>query len=114
MQKTIIGLGIGLGLAAVTMGCTSDPAPLGQGRSSAPIVYGNDDRLDPYQVTDTTLANAVRGYDVALMTETDYDATNPNAVTFLGETLSVLVCPGERFTDQLMSAFCSGTPSSEA
>ncbi len=105
-----------LGLPALALACTEKPAPLAVARSSAPVVYGNDDRLDPYQVSNAVFADAVRGYDVALMSTSGYNATSSDIVTFQGSALGDIqlsdgnyVCADERFTDQLTTAFCSGT-----
>ncbi len=83
------------------------PSAAQEGSSS--LVYGNDDRLDPYEVGDTSIADAVRGFDVALMTSDAFDTSNPEAVTFLGDPLGTYVCSDERFANQITAASCSGT-----
>lgn len=75
------------------------------------VVYGEDDRLDLYQVTDENLAQLVRESIVALVPPDDIDDTDPENVRLIGELLgpSLDLCEEELFLDQPRIASCSGT-----
>ncbi|MBN2197199.1 MAG: trypsin-like peptidase domain-containing protein [Polyangiaceae bacterium] len=97
-------------LAAFSTACAPSNAPESVGRDVAPVVYGEDDRLEPFEVADIEFADRVRGFAVALMDASALDASDPNAVRFLGETLTEWgACPDERFARELTLAWCSGT-----
>jgi V8-like Glu-specific endopeptidase len=86
------------------------PAPeLGEKRSE--VVYGTDNRQDVYAHPDATLRLRAQQATVALMHPSDFNATNPNNVTFNGSNLgsSYNLCTTERFRDDPTAAFCSGT-----
>lgn len=75
------------------------------------VVYGTDNRLDVYEHPDASLRARAQQATVALMSPSDFNATNPDNVTFNGSTLEVAfdLCSTERFLDDPTSAFCSGT-----
>jgi V8-like Glu-specific endopeptidase len=86
------------------------PAPeLGEKQSE--VVYGTDNRQDVYAHPDATLRLRAQQATVALMNTSDFNATNPNNVTFPGSTLGSAynLCTTERFRDDPTAAFCSGT-----
>ncbi|HYO70989.1 MAG TPA: trypsin-like serine protease, partial [Archangium sp.] len=86
------------------------PAPeLGEKQSE--VVYGTDSRQDVYAHPDATLRLRAQQATVALMNPSNFNATNPNNVTFPGSTLGSAynLCPTERFRDDPTAAFCSGT-----
>ncbi|WP_375767889.1 serine protease [Archangium gephyra] len=82
---------------------------LGEKRSE--VVYGTDNRQDVYAHADATLRLRAQQATVALMNPADFNATNPNNVTFPGSTLGAAynLCTTERFRDDPTGAFCSGT-----
>jgi len=78
-------------------------------RANQKVIYGTDDRIDFFQITDPAALQDVDGV-VALF--------NQSAVTDNGNGTSTLrtqnfgtshnLCPTERFRDQPVGAFCSG------
>ncbi|WPB78812.1 serine protease [Archangium violaceum] len=86
------------------------PAPkLGEKQSE--VIYGTDSRQDVYAHTNATLRLRAEQATVALMNPSDFNATNPNNVTFTGAALGTAynLCSTERFRTDPTSAFCSGT-----
>jgi V8-like Glu-specific endopeptidase len=81
------------------------------GTLEKPVVYGTDNRQDVYAHADATLRARAQQATVALMNPSDFNATNPDNVTFNGSTLgaSYNLCTTERFRDDPTAAFCSGT-----
>jgi V8-like Glu-specific endopeptidase len=72
------------------------------------VIYGNDDRLDYNKMSTSmkTLADSV----VSLWESGDLTPTGDSyklATTNFGDTVGL--CPAERFREQKMGAFCSGT-----
>lgn len=97
-------------LASPLGGCSPDRSELAVVVS--PVVYGADDRLEPYEHP-SAVHRAIA--ESAIVMELDagwLDETNPAAVRVtydrtLGEAQSL--CPGERFADQVEPGTCSGT-----
>ena len=87
---------------------TSDPNPAEREQR---VVYGEDDRLDYYQLADEDLAQLVRESIVALVPPDDIIADDPSDVRFVGDPLgpSLELCEDELFFDQPRIASCSGT-----
>lgn len=81
------------------------------GTEKQPVVYGTDNRTDVYAHANATLRARAQQSTVALMSPSDFNATNPNNVTFNASTLrsAYNLCTSERFLDDLTPAFCSGT-----
>jgi V8-like Glu-specific endopeptidase len=81
------------------------------GTQEKPVVYGTDNRQDVYAHLDATLRARAQQATVALMNPSDFNATDPNHVTFPGSTLGSAynLCTTERFRDDPTAAFCSGT-----
>jgi V8-like Glu-specific endopeptidase len=90
-------------------GPSSGPPP--KGTDKQPVVYGTDNRTDVYAHSDATLRDRAQQATVALMNPADFNATNPNNVTFNAPTLKSAynLCSTERFLTDLTPAFCSGT-----
>ncbi|WP_163991839.1 trypsin-like serine peptidase [Pyxidicoccus caerfyrddinensis] len=88
---------------------TADGAPTGTEKQ--PVVYGTDNRTDVYAHANATLRARAQQATVALMNPSDFNATNPNNVTFNAATLQSAygLCSTERFLTDLTPAFCSGT-----
>ena len=73
------------------------------------VIYGTDDRLDMYQVTDAahrTSADSV----VMLVNAGDITANNNGTSTIATRNFGTAynLCPTERFRDQPIAGFCSG------
>ncbi|WP_223638244.1 trypsin-like peptidase domain-containing protein [Corallococcus sp. EGB] len=79
--------------------------------SSAPVVYGKDDRMDVYAHPDATLRDRARQSTVALLTPDFMDTTNPNNIIVDQTPLSEWegLCSDQRFYNDPAPAFCSGT-----
>jgi hypothetical protein len=75
------------------------------------LIYGNDDRLDVFEHPNATLRDRAQRSTVALMRASSLNTSNPNNVTFDTVTLgaSKNLCATERFRDDPIPAFCSGT-----
>jgi V8-like Glu-specific endopeptidase len=80
-------------------------------RQESPVVYGDDDRRDWWEVDDPALQQLTRQSIVALMSLGSFDRSDPDNWrvngTPLGESRNL--CDGERYADQLAAAGCSGT-----
>lgn len=70
------------------------------------VIYGNDDRLDLYQVENTRLREAADS-TVALFQASQVSATGALSVRPYGTGMSL--CPDEPFYEQVNGAFCSGS-----
>jgi hypothetical protein len=75
------------------------------------VVYGIDDRMDPYAYGDQAWALEVVGFSAALVKPSDIDASNPSDIQLEVGTLADEweVCSDERFADQITAAYCSAT-----
>lgn len=73
------------------------------------VIYGKDDRLDLYQVTNPLFQRLARS-TVALINARQLRPGQQDEFTLMGETLvqSQHVCTTERFANQQTAAFCSG------
>jgi V8-like Glu-specific endopeptidase len=87
------------------------PADDKLGEAESPVVYGTDNRTDVYAHADATLRALAQQATVALMNPSDFNASNPNNVTFNGPTLQQAqnLCSSQRFLSDPTPAFCSGT-----
>jgi hypothetical protein len=84
------------------------PAPEEQGTSSAKSIYGRDDRKDYYDV-DASM-KALSDSVVSLWQATDLTPAGGNMalkVAPFGRLANL--CPGEKFAEQPIGPFCSGT-----
>ena len=76
----------------------------------AKVIYGEDDRLDLYQVQSTTLLSLADS-TVALMAQSDLETvgviTNIKTTPFW-DNFRLPLCEDERFREQDTAAFCSG------
>ncbi|WP_244219631.1 serine protease [Corallococcus interemptor] len=79
--------------------------------SSAPVVYGKDDRFDVYAHPDATLRDRARQATVMLTVPELIDMTNPNDVQVDPLTVGELegLCTDQRFYDDPTPGLCSGT-----
>jgi MYXO-CTERM domain-containing protein len=81
------------------------------GTWQAPVVYGDDDRQDWWEVEDPELQQLTRQSIVALMSLGSFDRSDPNNWIVTSNTLGENrnLCDGERYADQPAAAGCSGT-----
>ena len=100
----LAGLLAPLALSACSTGPPAAPA-------RAPVVYGEDDRRDVYEVADEALARLARESIVALIPKERVILSDPDDVRFDADDLQTeeALCDGQRFGDQPTAASCSGT-----
>ena len=114
-MRTAPSLALLCSLAAFGCGVLDDsndpPADDKLGESESPVVYGTDNRTDVYAHGDAALRALAQQATVALMNPSDFNATNPNNVTFNAPTLQQAqnLCSSQRFLSDPTPAFCSGT-----
>jgi V8-like Glu-specific endopeptidase len=77
----------------------------------APVVYGDDDRRDLWEVDDPALQQLTRQSIVALMSLGSFDRSDPDNWRVTGNPLgeNLNLCDGELYADQPAAAGCSGT-----
>ena len=75
------------------------------------ILFGADDRAEPFNLAAGSLGARIADTSVALMTASNLDVTDPANVQIIAETQvqRFAVCADERFATQLSAANCSGT-----
>jgi V8-like Glu-specific endopeptidase len=99
--------------AFFAMACEPDstPTPAALEQSDQSVVYGDDDRLDWYQVEDPDQQEFVRNSIVALVNPNALDETDPNDIGIVAQTLGQRrgLCEDQLFRDQPNAASCSGT-----
>jgi V8-like Glu-specific endopeptidase len=104
-----------LSFAAIFALCACEPTspapPAPTQTAQAPVVYGEDDRLDYYAHPNAELRRLTREAIVAHMSPGDLNAANPNDIQPQGQTYGPAygLCQGEPFYDQPAVAGCSGT-----
>ncbi len=113
-RRTLLGaLLCTLSFAACSPVPESEPESSGdtQGTGKQPVVYGTDNRTDVYAHADATLRARAQQATVALMEPSEIDASDPNDVAFIADTLqdAYSLCSNQRFLNDLTPAFCSGT-----
>ena len=87
--------------------CESHTPPPTTGTNEAPVVYGDDDRMDVYEHPSASWRAVARNSVVAFVNDWDVDRSDPNQIRLTGETLGAArdLCEGERFADQPTPAF---------
>ena len=100
-----------LGSLLGAAGC-EDPGGSSVARSSAPVVYGTDDRLEVYEVP-AGVHRSLAESAVAMQTDIDFlDTSDPSAIEVTyGGTLGGTedLCTDVAFQDQPDPGYCSGT-----
>jgi hypothetical protein len=101
---------LGAGSLAACVLDEAQRADLAVGENRSPIIYGEDDRQDLYQVEDRTLRSVARSSVVALIESSRVYRPNSGAVRIAPRTLreAYNLCRGERFETQPAAATCSG------
>lgn len=101
----------GLGVLASVGGCSPDPASLSHESAEGEIVYGADDRREPWAFADATFASRAREFSVALFPRGSVNVEGPTNIELRGEPLGLVdsLCEGEPFAEQPVVAWCSGT-----
>ena len=79
--------------------------------TTQPVVYGQDDRVDPSEHPDENIRRLAQDSIVAIIPKTVIDASSLSDVGFFSQTLGQAqgLCDGERFTDNPTAGVCSGT-----
>lgn len=107
--RSILTLGM-LSLAAAA-GCAAPHGSDAVVEVQGEVVYGTDDRQDPFAYADPAWAARAREFSAALVPTSQIDATDPNNIIIGNRTLAerLNVCPDERFASQPSNADCSAT-----
>ena len=79
--------------------------------TTQPVVYGEDDRVDPSDHPDENIRRLAQDSIVAIIPKPVLDAADLNDIGFRAQTLgeSQGLCDGERFADNPTAGVCSGT-----
>jgi alpha-tubulin suppressor-like RCC1 family protein len=95
----------------VFAGCGTSTEPERAGARRERIIFGEDDRSEPFQHENQAEARRLADAAVALIAAQRLDETNPDDVRLSAPTLSERfgVCADERFAAQPTAADCSGT-----
>ncbi|MGD8376874.1 MAG: trypsin-like peptidase domain-containing protein, partial [Acidobacteriota bacterium] len=102
-------------LLLASLAATGSGAPSAQDRTAAgdlEVLYGADDRLESYEVTDFGLAGLFRS-EVALIPSYDLVPYYGGWIIDISYTFADYMsplCPDEPYADQPVPAFCSGFP----
>jgi hypothetical protein len=99
-------------IVVAAVACTPDTRPETVGASRAPVVYGADDRVEPYEHPDARMRALAENViamqvDAAALDERDPRAVRVVAASTLGAAREL--CEGERFAEQPEPGQCSGT-----
>lgn len=97
--------------ACLVAGCGSTVEDDRSDQLRAPVIYGNDDRYDAWEYTDSSFAALARQYTAALIPTSQIDASNPNDIDLGSVSYAQRfgICPDVRFASQLALADCSAT-----
>ncbi len=98
-----------LAVAPFTAACAVESVPTQVATVTAPIVYGEDDRVELYQAEEPFVALG-RELAIALMAPERLRPVEEGAYAVEAPSLGTLqsLCAGERFADQTAAASCSG------
>lgn len=102
----------GFALTTLETACSSSaPADESIADEGSRIIYGEDDRQEPFSYPDPAWAARALEFSVALMSPGSIDESDPNNVRIAGPTWIERdnVCSDERFATQPAFADCSGT-----
>jgi hypothetical protein len=91
-------------VSAAACAAGSDPAA----RRAGEVVYGTDDRLEAFELTDPGARALVSGAMVALVSNAVIEATGGRLAGAPTWGQAAGLCPGEPFADQPAAAFCTG------
>lgn len=107
LRKRVV---LGHALAAIAWSCAANPDYLETGTQLAPIVYGEDHRLDYFEVSDESLRRLMVVRSIALIPTDKLSDPEGRMPAVVGDTLAEThqLCPGENFATQLAGAICSG------
>ncbi len=96
---------LGISIVLLLTACDGAPAAV-----EAPILYGEDDRVEPFEASVPALAVALDA-SPAIFHADDLDESDPERVLPLAFRLGDAygLCDDERFADELSASFCSAT-----
>jgi hypothetical protein len=110
MQEPLAPAEPGAGLAPRGALSTFDATSIAEVlKAKQKVIYGTDDRQDVFEIADPALLNDVDSV-VALFDRTDVVDNGNGTSTLRTQNFGAAqnLCPGERFRDQPVGAFCSG------
>lgn len=101
----------GLIFAGAGAACSAPVEDEATGQIRSEVIYGEDDREEPFTYSDPAWAQRARDFTVALVPTSAVDDSDPNNIQIAGPTWIERdgVCPDERFATQPALADCSGT-----
>ncbi|WP_437964160.1 trypsin-like peptidase domain-containing protein [Sorangium sp. So ce260] len=101
----------GLVFAGTGVACSTPVEDEATGQVRSEVIYGDDDREEPFTYSDPVWAQRVLDFTVALIPTSAIDASDPNDIQIAGPNWIGRddVCPDERFATQPALADCSGT-----
>ncbi|WP_437677878.1 trypsin-like peptidase domain-containing protein [Sorangium sp. So ce131] len=107
--RSIVRAGLIFAGAGAACSAPVDDEAAGQARSE--VIYGQDDREEPFTYPDPVWAQRALDFTVALVPASAVDDSDPNNIQIAGPTWIGRddVCPDERFATQPALADCSGT-----
>jgi Trypsin-like peptidase domain len=93
----------------LAVGCVQ-PGDEMTGSATEEVVYGPDDREDVFAFANQAWAAQAANFSAAMVPLSGIDQTDPANVVLPAPTLTEIgICPDERFADQPVAGFCSGT-----
>ena len=103
-------LGVTLSIV-VAFSCSAPTVTESISSGSQPIIYGSDDRVEPFELADGTEANRLVDGSVAIIAPEYIDGSDPTRVLIQAPSLqsTVGLCADERFGQQPCAADCGGT-----
>ncbi|WP_437573734.1 trypsin-like serine peptidase [Sorangium sp. So ce887] len=101
----------GLVFAGTGVACSTPVEDEATGQVRSEVIYGDDDREEPFTYSDPVWAQRVLDFTVALVPTSAVDDSDPNDIQIAGPDWIGRddVCPDERFATQPALADCSGT-----
>jgi V8-like Glu-specific endopeptidase len=110
MSGSLLFLGV-VACVATQPGCgRPSQGSRARGASTQEVVYGVDDRMEPYASPDERWRRIGQDSVAAMVDRRALDTTDPENVRLSGDTLADLgLCPDQRFLDQPTVADCSAT-----
>ena len=97
-----------MSLLSASISCISSSS--GNTSHSAALIYGNDDRVEYFEVSDTEQQARMAGAMVALVPKTFIGGMGSSISLSAAPTWGAVegLCPGTRFADQPAAALCTG------
>jgi Trypsin-like peptidase domain len=107
--RTEHGMIIAAACSSVLLACSNELSAESVADQHAPLLYGSDDRLDFFELSDSLLKERVVRSTLAMIDRELVQVTPDGAVELASDTYADLynLCPDERFAEQPSPAQCS-------